>query len=150
MEDNLQYNLALKCINRTNLSLFLTGKAGTGKTTFLKNLCETCEKKFVVVAPTGIAAINAGGVTINSIDCIIFNRICILATQITTSKTFGDTNIVLENIKTPEIDNVILTLSTNATRITNSNTRIFGPYIYAGYSLTANTTYNIEGAYITQ
>lgn len=66
MEDNLQYELALKCINRTNLSLFLTGKAGTGKTTFLKNLSETCEKKFVVVAPTGIAAINAGGVTINS------------------------------------------------------------------------------------
>lgn len=66
MEDNLQYELALKCINRTNLSLFLTGKAGTGKTTFLKNLKDTCEKKYVVVAPTGIAAINAGGVTINS------------------------------------------------------------------------------------
>lgn len=66
MEDNLQYELALKCINRTDLSLFLTGKAGTGKTTFLKNLQDTCEKKFVVVAPTGIAAINAGGVTINS------------------------------------------------------------------------------------
>ena len=63
---NLQIDLALKCINRTNLSLFLTGKAGTGKTTFLKNLKDTCEKKFVVVAPTGIAAINAGGVTINS------------------------------------------------------------------------------------
>lgn len=66
MEDNLQYELALKCINRTDLSLFLTGKAGTGKTTFLKKLNETCEKKYVVVAPTGIAAINAGGVTINS------------------------------------------------------------------------------------
>lgn len=66
MEDNLQYELALKCINRTDLSLFLTGKAGTGKTTFLKNLKDTCEKKYVVVAPTGIAAINAGGVTINS------------------------------------------------------------------------------------
>lgn len=66
MNDNLQHEIALKCINRTNLSLFLTGKAGTGKTTFLKNLKDTCEKKYVVVAPTGIAAINAGGVTINS------------------------------------------------------------------------------------
>lgn len=66
MEDNIQYELALKCINHTDLSLFLTGKAGTGKTTFLKNLQDTCERKYVVVAPTGIAAINAGGVTINS------------------------------------------------------------------------------------
>lgn len=64
--DNIQIDLALKCINRTDLSLFLTGKAGTGKTTFLKGLKDTCEKKYVVVAPTGIAAINAGGVTINS------------------------------------------------------------------------------------
>ena len=45
--DNIQVDLALKCINRTDLSLFLTGKAGTGKTTFLKNLKDTCEKKYV-------------------------------------------------------------------------------------------------------
>ena len=66
MNLNPQHELAIRCINRTDISLFLTGKAGTGKTTFLKNLKDTCEKRFVVVAPTGIAAINAGGVTIHS------------------------------------------------------------------------------------
>lgn len=53
-------------INLTNQSVFLTGKAGTGKTTFLKNLIETTHKQAVIVAPTGIAALNAGGVTIHS------------------------------------------------------------------------------------
>lgn len=66
MATNIQKELALKCINHTNISLFLTGKAGTGKTTFLKSLKDNCVKRFVVVAPTGIAAINAGGVTIHS------------------------------------------------------------------------------------
>lgn len=50
----------------TNRSIFLTGKAGTGKTTFLNNFTRKTRKKFIVVAPTGIAAINAGGVTIHS------------------------------------------------------------------------------------
>ncbi len=50
----------------TSRSIFLTGKAGTGKTTFLNNFVRKTEKKFIVVAPTGIAAINAGGVTIHS------------------------------------------------------------------------------------
>ena len=58
--------LASKFINQTNKSVFLTGKAGTGKTTFLKLVIEKTHKKTVVVAPTGIAAINAGGVTIHS------------------------------------------------------------------------------------
>jgi septin family protein len=53
-------------INLTNQHVFLTGKAGTGKTTFLKNLIETTHKQAVIVAPTGIAALNAGGVTIHS------------------------------------------------------------------------------------
>ncbi|GAB3424540.1 helix-turn-helix domain-containing protein [Niabella aquatica] len=53
-------------IEHTNRSLFLTGRAGTGKTTFLQNFTQKTSKKFVVVAPTGIAAINAGGVTIHS------------------------------------------------------------------------------------
>lgn len=53
-------------INRTHQSLFLTGKAGTGKTTLLKKIIETTHKNTVVVAPTGIAALNAGGVTIHS------------------------------------------------------------------------------------
>ena len=57
---------ALRFINTTSVPLFLTGKAGTGKTTFLKNLNRNTHKNFIVVAPTGIAALNAGGVTIHS------------------------------------------------------------------------------------
>ncbi|MBP7173597.1 MAG: helix-turn-helix domain-containing protein [Cloacibacterium sp.] len=53
-------------VEHTNRSIFLTGKAGTGKTTFLNDFVQKTRKKFVVVAPTGIAAINAGGVTIHS------------------------------------------------------------------------------------
>ena len=56
----------LQFINSTSGHIFLTGKAGTGKTTFLKNLSRYTHKQFVVVAPTGIAALNAGGVTIHS------------------------------------------------------------------------------------
>jgi PIF1-like helicase/Helix-turn-helix domain len=58
--------IASKFINQTNKSVFLTGKAGTGKTTFLKAIIQRTHKRTVVVAPTGIAAINAGGVTIHS------------------------------------------------------------------------------------
>lgn len=57
---------AVQFINSTASHIFLTGKAGTGKTTFLKNLAKRTHKSFVVVAPTGIAALNAGGVTIHS------------------------------------------------------------------------------------
>ena len=59
--------LASKFINHTNKNIFLTGKAGTGKTTFLKHIVESTHKKTVIAAPTGIAAINAGGVTIHSL-----------------------------------------------------------------------------------
>jgi len=59
-------HLAEKFINQSNKNVFLTGKAGTGKTTFLKEIVATSHKKMVVVAPTGIAAINAEGVTIHS------------------------------------------------------------------------------------
>ena len=57
---------ALRFINQTQQSVFLTGKAGTGKTTLLKEIIATTHKNVVVVAPTGIAALNAGGVTIHS------------------------------------------------------------------------------------
>lgn len=57
---------AAKFINQTEKSVFLTGKAGTGKTTFLQNIISITHKRAVIVAPTGIAAINAGGVTIHS------------------------------------------------------------------------------------
>ena len=58
--------LAAKFVNSTASHIFLTGKAGTGKTTFLKNLAPQTHKNFVIVAPTGIAALNAQGVTIHS------------------------------------------------------------------------------------
>ena len=61
-----QYDLAYDFAQQTNRCLFLTGKAGTGKTTFLRNLKESTSKQIAVVAPTGVAAINAGGTTIHS------------------------------------------------------------------------------------
>lgn len=61
------FDLAYRFVTETNLHLFLTGKAGTGKTTFLKYLRENSFKKMVVAAPTGVAAINAGGVTLHSL-----------------------------------------------------------------------------------
>lgn len=66
MEDNSELQLAWQFIENTGTHLFLTGKAGTGKTTFLRRLQEETPKRMVVLAPTGIAAINAGGVTIHS------------------------------------------------------------------------------------
>lgn len=62
--DRLQ--LAAKFVNNTGAPIFLTGKAGTGKTTFLRDLSRLTHKRFVIVAPTGIAALNAKGVTIHS------------------------------------------------------------------------------------
>ena len=63
---NERLELARRIIGGTGTSLFLTGKAGTGKTTFLRNLRSSSRKRIVVCAPTGIAAINAGGVTLHS------------------------------------------------------------------------------------
>ena len=67
MESTEITRLAAQYINNTNRSIFLTGKAGTGKTTFLKNIVESTYKNTVVAAPTGIAAINARGVTLHSL-----------------------------------------------------------------------------------
>ena len=63
---NKEFQDALNLIKYTRQSLFLTGKAGTGKSTFLRYICENVKKKHVVLAPTGIAAINAGGSTLHS------------------------------------------------------------------------------------
>lgn len=63
---NKEFQDALQLITHTRQSVFLTGKAGTGKSTFLKYICNHTKKKYVVLAPTGIAAINAGGVTLHS------------------------------------------------------------------------------------
>lgn len=66
IEKDLIFETAERYVNETGLSIFLTGKAGTGKTTFLKYITSTTSRRFVILAPTGVAAINAGGVTIHS------------------------------------------------------------------------------------
>lgn len=66
IETNDTFKLASEFINTTDKSVFLTGKAGTGKTTFLNTLWQNIAKKCIIVAPTGIAAVNANGVTIHS------------------------------------------------------------------------------------
>ena len=63
---NKEFQDALKLVQYTRQSLFLTGKAGTGKSTFLRYICKNTKKKHIVLAPTGIAAINAGGCTMHS------------------------------------------------------------------------------------
>lgn len=63
---NHEMNVAWRFVTSTNVSVFLTGKAGTGKTTFLRTLRERTPKRMVVLAPTGVAAINAQGQTIHS------------------------------------------------------------------------------------
>lgn len=63
---------AIELIETTNRCIYITGKAGTGKTTFLKNLVTNCKKKIIITASTGIAAINAGGVTLHSLLNIPF------------------------------------------------------------------------------
>lgn len=67
VERNDIFDLAYRFITETQESIFLTGKAGTGKTTFLKYLKEHSSKNMIVAAPTGVAAINAGGVTLHSL-----------------------------------------------------------------------------------
>ena len=64
--DNVNWQNAMNLVKYTHQSVFLTGKAGTGKSTFLKQVCQETKKKFVVLAPTGIAAINAEGSTLHS------------------------------------------------------------------------------------
>lgn len=66
LETNPQLQLAERYLTETGVSIFLTGKAGTGKTTFLKSMLSKLRKRYVIVAPTGVAAVNAGGVTIHS------------------------------------------------------------------------------------
>ena len=71
--ENERLELARSLMEETGVNLFLTGKAGTGKTTFLRDFRERTSKRVVVVAPTGIAAINAGGVTIHSFFQLSFS-----------------------------------------------------------------------------
>lgn len=65
-QTQIDFEKAHRIIEHTRANLFLTGKAGTGKTTFLRKLAAETSKNFVILAPTGIAAVNAKGVTIHS------------------------------------------------------------------------------------
>jgi hypothetical protein len=73
IEHNERFDLAYRFVTETSENIFLTGNAGTGKTTFLKYLKENCVKNIIVAAPTGVAAINAGGVTLHSLFQLPFN-----------------------------------------------------------------------------
>ena len=70
--NNLIFQKAVAFVNQTNQNLFLTGKAGTGKTTFLKYIRENCYKKMAITAPTGVAAMNAGGTTLHALFWLPF------------------------------------------------------------------------------
>lgn len=71
-KDNFEFNKATEFVRDTDKLVYLTGKAGTGKTTFLKYIKDTTDKNTIILAPTGVAAINAGGVTIHSFFQIPF------------------------------------------------------------------------------
>ena len=88
MAKNRELELAWAFVNNTNRSIFLTGKAGTGKTTFLHRLKMSSLKRLVVVAPTGVAAINAKGVTIHSFFQMPFGPI-LPDTDLNASKGFN-------------------------------------------------------------
>lgn len=73
--ENPEFKKAWELLNYTRQSVFLTGKAGTGKSTFLRYITSHTRKKCVVLAPTGIAAVNAGGMTLHSFSafrCVRF------------------------------------------------------------------------------
>jgi hypothetical protein len=95
---NDYFSLAASFIRYTGQSLFLTGKAGTGKTTFLKHIRETTYKKTVVAAPTGVAAINAGGVTLHSLFQLPFG--CFLpTTQAEWNSNAINQNVLLQKVR---------------------------------------------------
>lgn len=91
-ETNEEFNYASDFVTHTDRLVYLTGKAGTGKTTFLKYLKETTNKNVVILAPTGVAAINAGGQTIYSFFQIPFGPFVINDKRLRTSKDFDDTD----------------------------------------------------------
>lgn len=84
--------LAAKFINLTSRHIFLTGKAGTGKTTFLRKVISNTHKRALIIAPTGIAAINAGGVTIHSLFQLPFGTFLPKVAQTPTVKDYQHYN----------------------------------------------------------
>lgn len=81
LQTNSQIELASEFIQNTGANLFLTGKAGTGKTTFLHTIAKSINKRMIIAAPTGVAAINARGVTLHSLFQIPFGANIPLAKQ---------------------------------------------------------------------
>ncbi len=75
-QTNVEQQKAFELIANTNTSLFITGKAGTGKSTFIKTIQEEIDKNFLVLAPTGIAALNVGGQTMHSFFGFPFEVVC--------------------------------------------------------------------------
>jgi ATP-dependent exoDNAse (exonuclease V) alpha subunit len=99
---NPEINLAFEFVQFTNRNIFLTGKAGTGKTTFLHKLREASHKRMVVVAPTGVAAINAKGVTIHSFFQMPFGPI--LPDRMDAHSRSNDKNKFLQKFNKKKID----------------------------------------------
>ncbi len=91
-DENIIFNTASHFINNSNYPVFLTGKAGTGKTTFLKFIKENSTKNIAIVAPTGVAAINAGGTTIHSFFQLPFSPFLPVNNQ-----HFGEQEIIDKN-----------------------------------------------------
>lgn len=92
--DNTVFRLAADFVNQTTKHVFLTGKAGTGKTTFLRYICKTSHKNILVAAPTGVAAINAGGVTLHSLFQLPFEPY-IPGSRVKTHYRFGQAKLDL-------------------------------------------------------
>ena len=99
--NNPEFQLALQFVTQTMCPVFLTGRAGTGKTTFLHYIRETSLKKMVVLAPTGVAAINAGGTTLHSFFQLPFGPFVPTATYgwNIASPGYHDANSMLANIR---------------------------------------------------
>lgn len=107
MIKNKELELALDFIERTDRNLFITGKAGTGKTTFLHKIKETSLKRMVVVAPTGVAAINAKGVTIHSFFQMPFGPILPDQSQNSSQRKFSRTKIdIIKSLDLVIIDEI--------------------------------------------
>ncbi len=99
ISENPEVYLAGQYAQHTHQSIFLTGKAGTGKTTFLRDLRATSHKKMAVAAPTGIAAINANGVTLHSLFQLPFGTFLPDAGQLSGDGTFYNREFLLRNTR---------------------------------------------------
>src|SRR5580692_5576549 len=99
--NNPVFDLAVRFVNQTSRPVFLTGRAGTGKTTFLKYIRENSFKKMAVTAPTGVAAINAGGTTLHSFFQLPFGPFLPSIQQgwNAESPAYSDPNSLFRNIR---------------------------------------------------